>query len=273
MNARGGNGSSYDIASIAVDVGVEVDRLCAQVDLFWPQESRAYAQLNPGPGTSLIELGCGPGRLLERIREDFPGTEVTGLEIDPVLVGHATRRLPGATVHLGSVLDTGLPSASFDIAVIRLVLEHLPDPHAALAEVRRILRPGGRIAVVDNDFELHLVTAPEIPELRELYQAYCRSRSAEGGNPTLGRQLPVLLEEAGFVDVGFEVVSAHSRVVGDEAFARSEGVSIAGRLVGGGHLSSRVLGRIAVGWRDVLRRPDHAVIRQLFLATGRRSAS
>jgi ubiquinone/menaquinone biosynthesis C-methylase UbiE len=74
------------------------------------------------------------------------------------------------------------------------VLEHLPDPIKAIQEALRIIKPGGKAVFVDNDLTMHIMTHPHIPELGELYHAYCQSREVEGGNPKIGRELPTLLK-------------------------------------------------------------------------------
>ncbi|TDC47594.1 methyltransferase domain-containing protein [Micromonospora sp. KC207] len=272
-----GTTGSYDVSRIGASVDAEIDRLGGQVELFWAKESQRYAGYGLTAGLTVVELGCGPGYLLEKLATAFPGLDLHGLELDPLLVERATRYLSeqglDVSVRQGSILDTGYPEATFDFAVIRLVLEHLPEPMTAIREVYRILRPGGRAVFVDNDFEMHLMSFPPIPELREVYDAYCRSREDEGGNPRIGRELPVLLAAGGFVDVDYDVISAHSALVGDDLFARSEGVGIPSRLVRDGYLSSRTLGLVSSRWRDLLRGDGHALIRQLHLGTGRRPAA
>src|SRR5437879_13357718 len=104
------------------------------------------------------------------------------------------------------------------------------------------------------------MTSPPIPELRELYDAYCQSRYSEGGNPKIGRELPALLKKAGFSNLYFEVVSAHSEIAGDEKFLHSEGIGIPSKLINDGYLASKTLGRIAFGWRNVLRDKEHTII-------------
>ena len=265
---------SYDVSQIGAGADAEIERLRGQVELFWPKESRRYADHGLTAGLTAVELGCGPGYLLERLAGAFPGVQLHGLELDPLLVERADRHLAGLGLEIpikhGSILDTGYPDRTFDFAVIRLVLEHLPEPMTAVREVHRILRPGGRAVFVDNDFELHLMSSPPIPELREVYDAYCRSREDEGGNPRIGRELPVLLAAGGFTDLDYDVITAHSALVGDDLFARSEGVGIPARLVRDGYLSSRTLGLVSRRWRDLLHAEGHALVRQLHLGSGRR---
>lgn len=266
--------NSYDVSSIGGGVDAETLRLAAQVDLFWEKERRLYASRGLEVARRVVELGCGPGFVLRHMAEAFPDVELHGLEVDPVLVERAKMLFAGESLDIvvrqASIFDTGYEDATFDFVLVRLVLEHLSDPARALQEVFRIVRPGGQVVVIDNDFEMHLMASPPVPELREVYDAYCKAREEEGGNPLIGRDLPILLHEAGFVDIDYEIVAAHSAVVGDEIFSRSEGVSIPSRLVREGYLSSVVLGNLSRRWRDVVRNPRHAQIRQLHVGAGRR---
>jgi ubiquinone/menaquinone biosynthesis C-methylase UbiE len=267
--------NSYNIQQIGGDTGTEINRLKSQVELFWSKEMKHYREFGLADGMSVVELGCGPGFVMEKLLREFKNLSLTGVEIDSYLVDFASGYMKqlGADAKIleGSILDTGLPGNSFDCAITRLVLEHLPDPVAAVKEVLRILRPNGKAIFVDNDFEMHIMTFPNIPELKELYDAYCRSRSDEGGHPKIGRQLPVILGEGGFSNIDYEVICAHSGILGDDMFFRSEGVGIPTKLVRDGYLSSKVLGKISVQWREMIQRNDHAIIRQLYMAAGEKT--
>lgn len=101
-------------------------------------------RLPPCPGGRVLEVGCGEGRTLEQLRD--LGWQVEGVDFDPGAVRSAATR--GITVRLGTLADQHHPDASFDAVVHSHVLEHVPDPLPFLAECRRLLRPGGRLALV-----------------------------------------------------------------------------------------------------------------------------
>lgn len=272
------NQSSYQIKNISGNLEAEVNRLKAQVDLFWEKELKRYKEFGLEDGMSVIELGCGPGFVIEKLMAEFPRVNITGMEIDPFLVRYAgdylqTNNFNRCQILDGSIMDTGLPENSFDFAVTRLVLEHLPDPVNAVKEVHRILKPGGKAVFIDNDFEMHIMTSPHVPELRELYEAYCRARYAEGGNPKIGRELPTILKKGGFSNIDFEIIGAHSGLLGDEKFFKSEGVGIPYKLVEAGYLTSKVLGSINVKWKKMIYDDSHAIIRQLYLGAGEKIVS
>lgn len=269
---------SYDVRSFAIDQDAEIARLDAQVDLFWPREAALYRRLGLSAGMAVLDCGCGTGRLLVRLHEEFPGLRCFGIDVDAELAGCAARRAgrvhpPAFAAARQSILNLEFPGDTFDFAVARLVLEHLPDPVAAAREVLRVLKPGGTAVFLANDFDFHLRTWPACPALEELYEAYRAARRRDGGNPCLGRQLPAVLANAGFGEVTLEVLSAHSRQAGDAAFLKAEGAGIPARMVASGQLAPDVLDRLAHQWRAMLAAPDHCMIRILFAAAAKKDAA
>ena len=98
-----------------------------------------------GPGDRLLELGCGGGLLLRDALAS--GAVATGLDHSEDMVALARLRAPGAEVVLGSADALPFPGAAFSAAAMSIVLMFLHDPVAALRECRRVLEPGGRLAV------------------------------------------------------------------------------------------------------------------------------
>lgn len=269
MNEQG----SYQIKTFASNVETEINRLKAQVELFWDKELKHYIEFGLNDGMLIAELGSGPGFVTEKILENFANVKVAAVEIDPFMVDYARnylsqKNLSRFEIVQESIVKTGLIKNTFDFAITRLVLEHLPDPIKAVCEVFRILKPGGKAIFVDHDLEMHIMTYPHISELRELYDAYCRSRYAQGGNPRIGRELPNILKKGGFSNIDFETISAHSEIVGDKMFLKSEGIGIPSRLVYDGFLSSKVLGKILIEWQKMIKNESHSIIRHLYMAVG-----
>lgn len=264
---------SYKIQGFAASPDNEVMRLKAQVELFWPKELRALCLFGLSDGMSILECGSGPGFLLEKLLQTFPTSPITGFDIDPSLVAKSREvlgPLGGGRVHLSeqSIMKMDYPDGSFDFAIARLVIEHLPDPVSAAREVRRVLKSGGKAVFIDNDFDMHLRAYPDITELDDLYKAYCKRGNTEGGNPRVGRELPYILEEAGFSNIDLDIATAHSRLIGDEAFLKSEGSGIPAQLVRDGYLPREILDKLACRWHDVLQQDGHSFYRQLFMAVG-----
>jgi acyl carrier protein len=177
----------------------------------------------------------------------------------------------GCQIFQRAITELGFPEESFDFVISRLVLEHLPDPMPALKEVFRVLKVGARAVFLDNDFDLHERTWPDSPALCDLYTAYRRARRADGGNPCIGRQLPLLMKQAGFTAVDLHLIAAHNKFVGDKAFLKAEGAGIAAQLVRTGYLDPHTFEEVAGQWRSMLTYPDHAIFRMLFAVAGEKS--
>lgn len=120
-----------------------------------------------------------------------------------------------------SAAATGLPDASFDLVLARFLLQHVPDVPAVLAELRRVLRPGGRLIAVDADFTFSTLFEPEPAFARELVDAVIEGQRLRGGDPHIGRKLPRLLREAGLSEIAVDAIVAHSVVVGRPAIRRA----------------------------------------------------
>lgn len=125
----------YDIENRAMDPGGLV--------------LQAMRELAPWAGTSLLDLGCGTGYWLDAYADE--AAEVIGVEPDPALRQRARRRSTAARVTAGSAEHLPLPDGSVDVVHARFAYFFPPGCDAGLAEVRRVLRPGGRLVVVDND--------------------------------------------------------------------------------------------------------------------------
>ncbi len=267
---------SYNIDNFAVNREREILRLNSQVDLFWEQEYLLYKKLGLRDGMNILDCGCGPGHLIEKLCNLYPLLNCTGIEIADYLFQAASKniqskKLTRCTVFKQSILKLDFPDNTFDFIVIRLVLEHLPDPIAAMLEVKRVLKAGGRAVFIDNDFDYHVQTYPAVPELNNLYTAYCKARKADRGSPCIGRQLPQLLSLSGFSDVSFDVLAANNHITGDLAFQQSEGSGIALQLLQDGFLSAEDYNNLAVNWSSMLKTNDHSIVRLLFAGSGKKS--
>ena len=115
--------------------------------------ARWLAELRPGRGR-LLDIGCGSGELLEALRDD--GWRVSGVE-PSARSAEIARTQRGLDVQTAAFDDASLPESSYDVVVFAAALEHLHDPVAALTRARRLLTPGGLVAVLF----LPLIDAPQ----------------------------------------------------------------------------------------------------------------
>jgi SAM-dependent methyltransferase len=98
-------------------------------------------------GTLIADLGCGPGNYLQRLTQARPARTYLGLDLS---IGMARKVQPRHAI-VGSLAALPLADAVLDGALAMHVLYHLADPTVALAELRRVLRPGARLVVSSND--------------------------------------------------------------------------------------------------------------------------
>ena len=133
--------------------------------------------LQLGAADRLLEVGCGGGLLLRDALAS--GASVTGIDHSEDMVALAREHAPGATVMLADAARLPFPGASFTAIAMSVVFFFLPDPGAALAEVRRVGRAGARVAIYTTSATLrgtpaapeplasrsHFYTADELIEL------------------------------------------------------------------------------------------------------------
>jgi SAM-dependent methyltransferase len=107
------------------------------------------------PTGTVLEVGSGPGRLAVQLARKAPDLAVTGVDISPEMVERASRRAEEAGLgervrfEVGDVGALSFPEGSFDGALSTLSLHHWPEPARGLAEIHRVLKPGGEALIYD----------------------------------------------------------------------------------------------------------------------------
>ncbi|ASW57827.1 class I SAM-dependent methyltransferase [Plantactinospora sp. KBS50] len=127
----------------------------------WAGRGRAYADsyaaacaypaeplldaVGAGRGTRLLDAGCGPGVVAALAAGR--GARVTAVDAEPSMLALAARRVPGAGVLAALLPHLPFPDGAFDVAAGNFVINHVGRPVATVAELRRVTRPGGRVAL------------------------------------------------------------------------------------------------------------------------------
>jgi ubiquinone/menaquinone biosynthesis C-methylase UbiE len=158
-----------------------------------------YALLQPRAGSRLLDIGCGVGDdARELARLAGPTGRVLGIDRSAAMVEEARRRTTDHALPVRFVVQEvsrmKLPPASFDGCRADRVFQHIADPSAALKNIRRALRPGGRLVISEPDWGSLLVDGED----NELGSRILDFYANELANGWIGRQLPRLLSEAGF---------------------------------------------------------------------------
>jgi ubiquinone/menaquinone biosynthesis C-methylase UbiE len=237
-------------------------RLAAS-DLGKAYKSLAVSEMAIRPGDVILDLGCGPGADLPAFAQETGGSgRVIGVDNDPDAVRQArdrTAALPQVEVREADAQALGLPAASADRVHADRVLQHVPDPAAALAEARRVLRDGGTAVFAEPDWDTLVIDYPDLATARAYtrYIADCVVRNA-----AVGRQLPRLASEAGFrigkvtpITALFRDARTADQVLGLQR--------VTGRAVAAGYLTQDSAGQ----WLDYLATQTFFASTTLFVIT------
>ena len=215
------------------------ERLARMVELLDVQDAEAsvaalrrecLGRLAVAAGETALDLGSGTGTVARELAALVgPGGRVLGAEpnarMREVAAGRAEGTVPAPVWLDATADDLPLEDGSVDVVWCERVFQHLDDPQAAAAEIARVLRPGGRAAVLDADHGSQVSTIGSIALHRVLQDAMLR----HAPNPFAARHLPRQLRAAG-LEVDAEVSSrayfppphllrtgAMMRVVADQA--------------------------------------------------------
>jgi SAM-dependent methyltransferase len=152
-------------------------------------------------GSVVLEAGCGIGAQTVPLAQRSPSARFMSFDISPDSVAEATRRIDAAGLtnvqfRQADIFALPFDAETFDHVFVCFVLEHLSQPLEALAILKKLLRPGGTITVIEGD---HGSTYfhPDSRAAQRAIQCLVELQWAAGGNALIGRQLYPLMVEAG----------------------------------------------------------------------------
>jgi ubiquinone/menaquinone biosynthesis C-methylase UbiE len=161
----------------------------------------ALEALAAQPGDVVLDLGCGPGFYVADLLDTIgPEGAVTGVDPSPAMLEMTRRRVDGhanARVLEGQATALPVGDGEFDRLLSVQVFEYLDDVGAALAEVRRVLKPGGRLVLWDIDWSTLSWHSTDPARMERMLRAWDRHLA----DPVLPRTLAATLRGAGFTDV------------------------------------------------------------------------
>ncbi len=169
-------------------------------------------------GDRALDIACGTGDVLLLLEKAYPQTQVFGLDVSHGMLGQTASEQPGSKLVLANALSSPFPSESFDLLTIAFGFRNMPDYESFLEEANRILKPGGRLLILE-------LTQPENSWMRlanTLYlhtalpfwslffasdpEAYAYLRSSIKGFPTQA-EVVNLLQDTGFVNPGYQLLN------------------------------------------------------------------
>lgn len=233
----------------------------------------ALERLDLRPGETVVEVGSGTGDVLCRLAGAVGHTgRAVGVEPNPAMRALARGRATGAGAGSaefvdGAADDLPFEDGSLDAVLCERVLQHVDDPDGAVHEMARVLRPGGRVALLDSDWATGLLY-PGDPDVVTRYQA---ASWTQWPNPFSGRRLRSQLRAAG-LDVDRDVGSS-ALVLPDEALRGGGMIRMSAPVaVASGAVTQEEVDTLLAGLEAALDRGDAFVSVTMFAAVGRKPA-
>jgi SAM-dependent methyltransferase/predicted N-acetyltransferase YhbS len=152
--------------------------------------------LAPADGELLLDVGCGLGEVARELGTRVgPRGSVVAIDLSERMIDHARRRHDGGpvTYAVGDIAALQYPDCHFDAVHSERVLQHVPDPDAAVRELVRVTKPGGRVCIVDTDWSS--VTWDGFDHLDEISAAIAPDRDLAAGRVARSRMVRAGLQE------------------------------------------------------------------------------
>ncbi len=156
-------------------------------------------------GMRVLDFGCGQGTISVGLAKAVDPGELHGIDVEDSQVAAAAEAAKAgghenAHFRAGDVTDLPFEDEWFDVVHCNAVLMHVPDTNAALAEIARVLKPGGVVSVRELNTASSFMT-PDFGNLDGAWQAYATLLAANGGHPQMGTEIKGILHTAGFAEV------------------------------------------------------------------------
>ena len=165
--------------------------------------SAAYLLPHLHEGMQLLDIGCGPGTITVDLAKLVPDGRVIGIDSEASVLEQARKQakdvgLGNVTFQQGNILSLDFPDSTFDVVHAHQVVQHVGNPVKAIAEMRRVVKPNGLVAIRETDFPL-MTWYPDVGGMAAWKDLYFSVAKSNGGHPAAGRQLHDWAFQAGFL--------------------------------------------------------------------------
>jgi len=180
----------------------EAERLRAQANSL---SALLHDEVRYARGRRVLEVACGTGAQTVFLAANSPQAEIVSVDVSPASLEQARKKVAAAgyrnvEFRIADLFDLPFDDAGFDDLFVCFVLEHLAEPERALAAVRRVLRPGGSVTVIEGDHG-SWYCHPQSEAATRTVQCLIEVQARLGGDSLIGRRIYPLLAAAGFADV------------------------------------------------------------------------
>jgi len=272
--------------------------LAWQAQAIWPQEQALFARYGLSGPLRILDLGCGTGEITRRLADMYPQAHVTGIDILEGNLDLAWRANAGyegrVDYAVGDAFALPQPDAHFDLVVCRHMSQSVPDFHLVLDEIGRVLRRGGWLHLLSEDYAMlrmprHFSDNPVLrgaeggarrPEgpVRdpdrfwvETALPFLESIRCDG---RIGRHSPPLLEQRGYADIAADYIVVDTLRVSREIFGNILVAWRDGFAESLAQASGRELADVRAefdGMIDDVRTPPHYAVWHVPVISGRRT--
>jgi ubiquinone/menaquinone biosynthesis C-methylase UbiE len=197
--------------------------LAHQADAIWPQESALFDRYRLSGSFDILDVGCGTGEITRRLAQRYPRARLLGLDILDGNLQLARRDSAGfgerIRYEVGDAFALKQADSSIDLLVCRHMSQAVPEFPRVLAEFRRVLKPGGWLHLLSEDYGmLHMRVGERDPD-RFWNTVVVPFLSGIGCDGRIGRHSPTLLAQAGFEAIAMDYVTVDTLRVPRETFA------------------------------------------------------
>jgi SAM-dependent methyltransferase len=199
-----------------------VRNLAAQAEAIWPQEAPIF--LRHPPTGAVLDVGCGTGEITARLAATFPEASFAGVDLEEPHLERARANCAAfgerVTFRIGDALALPFDDASFDYVVCRHLIQAVPDAARVLHEIRRVLRPGGRVHIIAEDYGMLLCHPTNLDSDGFWQRLPPRYAAGVGCDLHIGRKTFTLLHDLGMTDIAADYIVVDTLRVERDTFAR-----------------------------------------------------
>lgn len=154
--------------------------------------------------SNVLEVGSGMGLFAQELAEKYPSNHIHTIEISMTQIKKDSHTSSNRFALQGDAHYLPYKNAAFDVIFCRYLLEHVRQPELVLTEIKRLLKPGGKFYIQENNISVHIFE-PECPYFEEIWKKFVLLQKQLGGDALIGKRLFALLRQAGFRSIKLSI--------------------------------------------------------------------
>lgn len=200
-----------------------VENLALQARAIWPQERELFHRYRLSGPLRILDLGCGTGEITRRLADLYPQAQILGIDILPGnldIARRVSRHLAGRVRYkTGDAFALDSADAQFDLVVCRHLSQAVPDFALVMDEITRVLRPGGWLHLLSEDYAMMRMPHGRRDPDRFWIHGPLVFLEGIGCDGRIGRHTPPMLEQRNYTDIAVDYVIVDTLRVPRHVFA------------------------------------------------------